>query len=303
MLTNLKRTLLGRGAVALLLCIGILTAGHANADQELVELTVNGEVFKKVIVTSKSATDVFLSHSRGMTTLKVADLDPEARAVLGYEPLKPRGVKAAGIEALNLSKLSDGHAEQNVEEMKAQLIEQWNATFGHLDLNPRYIALGFLGVFAVMYLFTCYCFHSICKKTGHNPGIVVWLPVLQIFPILKAAGMGSWWFFSILLSCLAPVGVVPMLRSFGPSPMLLLLLLPHAVALVGMILWCFKICQARGIGAWVGVLLLLPVVSFFAFLYLAFANPTPNISARNRDHKTAKWGKSLAQDTSFFAQT
>jgi hypothetical protein len=33
-----------------------------------------------------------------------------------------------------------------------------------------------------------------------------------------------------------------------------------------------KIAKARGKSAWVGVLLLLPVVNVFAFLYLAFSN-------------------------------
>jgi hypothetical protein len=84
----------------------------------------------------------------------------------------------------------------------------------------------------------------ICKKTGNEPGFMVWLPVLQVFPMLKAAGMSYWWFVALLL---------PLLN------------------LVASIVWCFKITQTRGKHWVVAILLLLPVLSFIAFLYLAFS--------------------------------
>jgi len=49
------------------------------------------------------------------------------------------------------------------------------------------------------------------------------------------------------------------------------LLLP-VISLVATILWCVKICQARGKSSWLGLLLLLPVTNIFTFLYLAFAD-------------------------------
>jgi apolipoprotein N-acyltransferase len=85
----------------------------------------------------------------------------------------------------------------------------------------------------------------ICRKAGNPPGILVWLPVLQSFPLLRAAGMSGWWFLAVF---------VPVLN------------------LVPAILWPFKIAKARGKSVWVGVLLLLPVTNYFAFLYLAFSN-------------------------------
>ena len=85
----------------------------------------------------------------------------------------------------------------------------------------------------------------ICRKTGNPPGILVWLPVLQLFPLLRAAGMSGWWFLAFFVPVL---NLVP--RFFGR----------------------FKIAKARGKSVWVGVLLLLPVTNLFAFLYLAFSN-------------------------------
>ena len=42
--------------------------------------------------------------------------------------------------------------------------------------------------------------------------------------------------------------------------------------IVAHVLWSLKIAKARGKSVWIGVLLLLPVTSLFAFLYLAFSN-------------------------------
>jgi hypothetical protein len=102
-----------------------------------------------------------------------------------------------------------------------------------------------LGIALLLYLFHCYCCMLICRKTGNPPGILVWLPVLQVFPLLRAAGMSGWWFLGFC---------VPILN------------------IVGQVLWCLKIAKARGKSVWAGVLLLLPVISLFAFLYLAFSN-------------------------------
>ena len=85
----------------------------------------------------------------------------------------------------------------------------------------------------------------ICRKTGNPPGVLVWVPVLQLFPMLRAAGMSGWWFLAYF---------VPLLNLVPP------------------ILWSLKIAKARGKSVWVGVLLLLPVTNLFAFLYLAFSD-------------------------------
>ena len=44
------------------------------------------------------------------------------------------------------------------------------------------------------------------------------------------------------------------------------------VNLVAQVLWSFNIAKARGKSVWVGVMLLLPITSLLAFLYLAFSN-------------------------------
>jgi hypothetical protein len=110
-------------------------------------------------------------------------------------------------------------------------------------IKPWMVA-AFLGFVLFCYWFFCYCAMLICKKTGNEPGVMVWLPVLQIFPLLKAAGMSPLWFVGFLL----PV-----------------------FNIVAQIIWSFKIANARGKGVLTGIFLLLPLTNLFAFLYLAFS--------------------------------
>ena len=42
--------------------------------------------------------------------------------------------------------------------------------------------------------------------------------------------------------------------------------------IVAQVMWCIKIAQARGKSVVVGILLLLPVLNLFSFLYLAFSS-------------------------------
>ena len=80
------------------------------------------------------------------------------------------------------------------------------------------------------------------------PGFLIWIPVFQIFPLLRAADMSPWWFLGFF---------VPVFN------------------LLAQILLSFKIVQARGKNAWVGVLLLLPLTNVIAVMYLAFSGGRP----------------------------
>jgi hypothetical protein len=119
--------------------------------------------------------------------------------------------------------------------------------------NPLPILLATLGpqvIFAVLaaaallYLFSCYCLKLICEKAGGEAGLLVWLPVLQIFPMLRAAGMSPWWFLGFCLP---------------------------GINLIAQIVWSVKISEARGKTIWTALCLILPVTNIFAFLYLAFS--------------------------------
>jgi hypothetical protein len=72
----------------------------------------------------------------------------------------------------------------------------------------------------------------------------VWIPVLQMIPLVRAARMPMFWFVIFL---------IPGLN-----------LLAHIV-------WSIRIAQVCGKSAVVAVLLILPVTNILALLYLAFS--------------------------------
>src|SRR5206468_9109059 len=132
--------------------------------------------------------------------------------------------------------------DPRIKEMQEKITQEVQDRFHQLDQSSLRSALACL---ATLYLFFCYSSMLLCKKTGKEPGILVWIPIFQFVPLLKAAGMSAWWF--VLCLCLLPV-----------------------VGLVAMICWSVKICQARRKSSWLALFLLLPVTSIFTFLYLAF---------------------------------
>lgn len=103
--------------------------------------------------------------------------------------------------------------------------------------------LGILVFALALYLFFCYCCKRICEKCGQNPGILIWIPILNIIPLLQAAGMAVW--------------------------MIVLFIIPIVGFIVSIMMWA-KICTARGKSPLLVIgVILLPIV----FIpYLAFAD-------------------------------
>lgn len=204
--------------------------------------------YTNVTVTTKAKNYVFIVHAGGMTSLKVSELPLEAQQELGYAPANagtPSTNSAAAWAKREIAKLD----APQIKALSRQVEQKWGKG-SPLALSPRAllgstVLWAMLGGVLLLYFFYCYCCMLIVRKTGNEPGIMVWLPVLQLFPLLRAAGMSGWWFLAYL---------VPVLN------------------LVPAILWPFKISQARGKSAWVGLLLLLPITNLLAFLYLAFSD-------------------------------
>ena len=214
-------------------------------------LQIGTRTYTNVTVTTKAKNYIFILHAGGMASLKVADLSPDLQQQLGYAgPPAPKA--ATNTAAVWVKKEIAKIDVQQVKDLQKQL-EQWRAhpsarltALARIGSKPNYAVLGIVLLVCLMiYLFYSYCCMLICRKAGHPPGLLVWLPVLQLFPMLRAAGMSCWW----LLAFLVPV-----------------------LNLVPGILWALKIAKARGKSVWIGVLLLLPVTNLFAFLYLAFSN-------------------------------
>ncbi len=204
------------------------------AQETFETLKVGSRTYSNVRVVNRTPLDIYIAHDGGFSNLKVHELDPEILAALGYEVQPARST----VPALDFSSLQKNPRIQAVQKELAARLEG-----SVLRMNQTTVA-GMLVAGFVIYLFFCYCSLLICRRTGNEAGILIWIPGLQMFPLLRAAGMSGWWF--------------------------ILLLLPF-LNLVASIVWCLKIAQACGKSALVGILLMLPLVGLFAYLYLAFS--------------------------------
>ncbi|MGO8929422.1 MAG: hypothetical protein ACLQU3_21355 [Limisphaerales bacterium] len=211
-------------------------------------LQIGAQTYRNVTVTTKAKNYIFIIHAAGMTNIKVSQLPPDLQDKLGYAVARAPKTATNSAAVWVKREISNINVPQ-VKELAKQLEQKWGgesaARLSAMGLAGPKLIFAMLGVMLLLYLFHCYCCMLICRKTGNPPGILIWLPVLQLFPLLSAAGMSAWWFLAYF---------VPVL-NFVP-----------------LLLWPLKIAKARGKSVWVGVLLLLPVTNVFAFLYLAFSD-------------------------------
>jgi hypothetical protein len=232
-------------------------SGTATAGQEEIYplLTIGTITYTNVTVTTKAKKYIFILHSTGMANIRVADLPPDVSKQLGYVEIekKDKATMAAAtawarqvfsrFETPRVMAMEQGWRARSTEQLKQVL---------PATRNEVLIAFGtLLGLF----LFFSFCCMLICKKTGHEPGVLVWLPLLQIFPLLRAAGMSPLWFLAY---------VIP------------------GINLIPQIVLSFKLAKARGKSAFTGFLLAFPLTSVLAFLYLAFSGGAAEEKTQNR---------------------
>jgi hypothetical protein len=239
-------------AALLILLAGIVTAA---AEERFNVLQVGTRMYTNVTVTTKAKDYIFLLHAGGMTSIKTAELSLETKQQLGYAPAgAPRAATntAAVWAKRELAKINLPPFTQLDQKRGGK--PSWELSA--MSLLASKLVFVVLGIALLIYLLHCYCCILICRKTGNPPGVLIWLPVLQLFPLLRAAGMSGWWF---LAYC------VPLLN------------------IAAQLLWCLNIAKARGKSVWVGVLLFLPITNLFAFLYLAFSNGAPAEEEEERE--------------------
>lgn len=100
-----------------------------------------------------------------------------------------------------------------------------------------------LCVALVFHVFFSFCFKRICEKCGKTPGALIWIPIVNLIPLLGVTGMATW--------------------------MIVLFIVPFVGFVMWIILWV-KICGARAKNPLLVIgVVLLPIV----FIpYLAFAD-------------------------------
>jgi len=222
--------------------------------------------YTNVTVTKKTKDWIFILHSAGVCNIKATDLSTEARIALGYEA--PKTAEAAQSNSTTKAILAKPLAELSklkMNKFRLSEIKKFMANWrqnekeeaaqvdAYLRANPMVVCI-ILGIAAFVYIFSSICFWLICRKTHTAPGPLVWVPIFQLIPLLRAANIPRVWFFAYFIPI---INIIPV------------------------IMFSIKIVRARGKSPWVAFLLILPPTSLFAFLYLALSQSAPIQIARN----------------------
>jgi hypothetical protein len=233
-----------------------------NGDIRLEKITADGETYSNVVVFSKSATHISVSHSRGMANIKASSLDTVTQRKLGFlaaeEPAAITRLPALGGIANDPRFLE---LQQRYQRNYEEFVHQLEPMMGYKILS----------LLVIIYLFLCYCCWQICRKTSNRAGLLVWLPGFQMIPLLRAAGMSPWLFLLLFLPSLNLGAWI-----VWSSPIMIgATIISLVVNLIVWIIWCFRICRVRQKSALLGVMMLLPVTNFLAFVYLALSGYGP----------------------------
>jgi len=231
-----------RSMILVLLMVPICAL--AAVEQTFDVLQIGTRTYKNVTVTTKAKNYIFILHANGMNNIKVADLPADVRAKLGYAEADSEDRKSGSNSVSTWAKQTMGKIELT---QLTQLRGHDGAGSSKVTLNSAQL-LPILGIGTVMYLFFSFCSMLICEKTRYKPGLLIWVPILQLLPLLRAARMPSAWFLAFLL----PV-----------------------INIVAFIVWSVKIAEARGKSGIVAFFLILPITTLLAYLYLAFSNAVP----------------------------
>jgi hypothetical protein len=141
----------------------------------------------------------------------------------------------------------------NLPLLDSPLLQLLAQSSGNASSTQKAAALGF-GIVALLAILVAalvvfalfgFCFKRICEKIGTEPGILVWIPIAQLVPLLEAARQPIW--FIVLF-------FIPVVN----------------VAVAIFLFW--KLCEARGKAGPLALLMLVPLGFPGLCLYLAFAD-------------------------------
>jgi hypothetical protein len=240
------------GLIGFVAAVGALTVSAAE-ELKFPLLKIGTESLTNATVTTRNKDYVFILHSGGMANFKVASLSEESLETLGYKELVKPKAQTNAVVTWAKGTVANLETEQ-VKALEASLTPYLPTPEKIVKLGPAILAAVAAG-FLLSYLFFSYCALLICKKAGTEPGVLVWIPVLQMVPLVKAAGMAPVWVLAFM---------IPLLN------------------LVAHVVWSFKIAKARGKNAGVAILLLLPLTNILAFIYLAFSESASSSKGEER---------------------
>jgi tetratricopeptide (TPR) repeat protein len=147
-----------------------------------------------------------------------------------------------------------------------------------LAIPPEYLAMIMgLGFFALIvpilvYLFFAFMLFLIAQKTHTGPAWLAFIPLVQVYLMVKIAGKPLWWIALLFLPVISPA--IAMLGSVDPTDGIIVMALTALIYLVSIAASLFVslgIADARGKSVVWGVLLFLPCTNLIALGYLGLS--------------------------------
>jgi hypothetical protein len=239
-------------------------AGPSGSNATFETLTIGGQTLRNVSVYGQTSDMIYLRHAGGLLGLRASELDQDTRRLLGYDLQENKGASDRGA-----FRFGRGDAGDPVEDLAISI--GWGSDpFSSLESGMLAgLGLAMLAISAMVglliHLLVSFLLRMICRKAGSEPGLMIWLPFLQVFPLLKAAGMSRRWPFAIV-----GLSVIGTLLAGVSIELALLISLSSSLLALGLwIAWSIKICVARGKNPAWAVLLLLPGFNLVGLIYLA----------------------------------
>jgi hypothetical protein len=255
----------GRLGLALFAALCLQSASGATlVEQKFDVLKTRTGTYTNVTVTTKADRYVFILHANGMTNIKITDLPADVQRTLGYAAALPEPDQTNDVATV----AARGAGASNTDVNSPGSIGGRRLPFNFPAIQiASQVLYTVIAILVLAYLFTCYCLHQICVKANSQPGLLIWIPGFQLVPLFRAAEMAPVWY----LAMLAPA-VAGGLAATGTMGSGVLLMLAPIGPIAANIVWCINIVRTRGKAPWLALLLILPITSLFAMLYLAFSS-------------------------------
>jgi hypothetical protein len=262
----------------------VALASVAQAEGVVSLINTRTETYKNVTLVSHNATHVFVQHARGMATLKLDDLDKDALIDLGViadDRVKEGDSSTADQEAEGGLAESEGEQAGGdaayVNKLSPEAQERLKSVSTMVKSFTIVLWVGVMLFCLCLFLFYCFCVKLICEKSGVKTSWLVWIPFYPIQKLLlfRAARMPSFSLWIAPLWFAIAVAINAYFRHGGkvvpPWFPLLAVLVFLALLLIVHLVWCVRICSARGKGILAMLCMIFPLTSPLAFLYLAFS--------------------------------
>jgi hypothetical protein len=134
------------------------------------------------------------------------------------------------------------------------------------QVGPVLVAVYFLICFLISATAN-YTLQTISDKTNAAPSWTCWVPLVQIYPFVKAGG-GSLWVLLAWFGAALGGGIMAGLASPGLGMLVAIVAACGAGVYMLMLMW--RLAENRELSGWVGILCVIPPLGLLLYPYIAF---------------------------------